>query len=203
MDMYCVFRRIKLKRSLQTPRRIHITGNAGSGKTTTARILSASLGIPAHSLDTIVWRPHWEKASPAERLIAESGLTSQSTWIIEGVSDHVRKAADLTIYLDLPRHQCLRRALRRSMRFIRTQRPEFPRDCPEWKILPTLARIIWRFPKLVGYKIEQEAARDPEKYWAIRSDKDIDTLLKTAGTTGCLLTPLPRASVDSRGSVPG
>ncbi len=183
----CVFRRIKLSRSVLPFLRIHITGNAGSGKTTAAYRLSARLGIPAYSMDTIVWRPHWKKASPAERQIAETNLTSQSSWIIEGVSDHVRKAADLTIYLDLPRHQCMGRALRRALRYIRTQRPEFPRDCPEWKIIPTLAGIIWRFPKLVGQKVKQEAARAPEKYWVIRSDKDINDLLEMAGTKGCLL----------------
>jgi len=168
-----------------------------------AHSLSATLGIPAHSLDTLVWRPHWKKAPPAERLIAERDLTNQSTWIIEGVSEHVREAADLVIYLDLPRHRCLRRALQRSLRHVRTQRPEFPRDCPEWKILPTLGRIIWRFPKLVGQNIEREAVRSPEKYWVIHSDKEIDTLLERADTTGCLLPPPLRASVDSRRRVSG
>lgn len=182
MVMCSVFHRIKSIRSLSHLRRIHITGNAGSGKTTAAQRLSATLGIPAYSLDTIVWQPHWKKTRPADRLIAEQALTSQSTWIIEGVSEHVRGAADLVIYLDLPRNQCLRRSLRRSLRHIRTQRPEFPPDCPEWKIIPTLARIIWRFPQLVGHKIEQEAVQTPEKYWTIRSDKELDTRLQIAGT---------------------
>ena len=203
MDTCCVFHRVRLTRRWLDFRRIHITGNAGSGKTTMAHSLSATLGIPAHSLDTIVWRPQWKKAPPAERLIAERNLTSQSTWIIDGVSEHVREAADLVIFLDLPRHRCLHRALRRSMRHLQSQRPEFPPDCPEWKILPTLSRIIWRFPKLVGQRIEQEAVRSPEKYWVMRSDKDIDTLLAMAGTKGCLLSPPPRASVDSRRCVAG
>jgi adenylate kinase family enzyme len=166
-------------------------------------MLSLALGIPAHSLDTIVWQPHWQKTLPAQRRIAEQDLTSQSTWIIEGVSEHIREVADLVIYLDLPRHQCLRRALQRSLRHVRTQRPEFPSDCPEWKIIPTLAGIIWRFPKLVGQKLNQEAARAPQKYWVIRSDKAIDTLLKTAGTTGCLLPSSRPVSVDSRRRISG
>ena len=203
MATCCVFLRIGMLLSVLPFRRIHITGNAGSGKTTAAHRLSAALGIPAHSLDTIVWRPHWKKAASAERRLAERDLTSQSTWIIEGVSEHVREVADLVIYLDLPRHQCLRRALQRSLRHIFTQRPEFPSDCPEWKIIPTLAGITWRFPKLVGQKLEQESAQAPEKYWVIQSDKAIDTLLKTAGTTGCLLASSRTASVDSRRRVAG
>ena len=203
MATCCVFLRIGLLLSVLPFQRIHITGNAGSGKTTAAHMLSARLGIPAHSLDTIVWRPHWKKASPAERRSAERDLTSQSTWIIEGVSEHVREVADLVIYLDQPRHQCLRRALQRSLRHIFTQRPEFPSDCPEWKIIPTLAGIIWRFPKLVGQQVEREAARAPEKYWIFHSHRAIDTLLKTAGTTGCLLASSRTASVDSRRRVSG
>jgi len=167
--------------------RIHITGNAGAGKTTAARSLSAALGIPAYSLDTIVWQPHWKKTPAAERFEIERALTSQHTWIIEGVSGQVRQVADLVIYLDLPRSQCLWRGLRRGLRHLAIQRPEFPPECPEWKILPTLARIIWRFPVQVGKTIELEARRYPDRYWTIRSDKDMDSLIKTAGTVGCLL----------------
>ncbi len=184
-------------------RRIHVTGNAGSGKTTAARSLSEALAIPVHSLDTIVWQPHWKKTPNAERERNERTLTSQRTWIIEGVSDHVRQAADVVIYLDLPRRRCLWRALLRGLRHLDTQRPEFPRECPEWKILPRLAGIIWRFPVRVGQKIDAEARRFPDRYRIIRSDQEMEDLIRTAGTVGCLPASTSCDSVDARRGIAG
>lgn len=203
MVTFSVFRRASRLHRLMTFHRIHITGNAGSGKTSAARYLSDALAIPAYSLDTIVWQPHWKKTPPAERLRKEQALTSQPTWIIEGVSDHVRSTADLVIYLDPPRHKCLWRALRRGLRHLVTQRPEFPDDCPEWKILPALARIIWRFQKLVVHKIELEARHDPDKYWIFHSDKGMQMLLRRAGTARRLHTSTMSDSVDTRRGIAG
>jgi len=70
--------------------RLHITGNAGSGKTTLARKLSQALGIPVASLDSVVWKEGWIAASKEERALGEEQLVVRDSWIIEGVSKTVR-----------------------------------------------------------------------------------------------------------------
>lgn len=41
--------------SLELPRKIHIIGSVGSGKTTLARSLSKMLQLSFHELDNVVW----------------------------------------------------------------------------------------------------------------------------------------------------
>lgn len=38
------------------PKKIHIIGSVGSGKTTLARTLSSHLNIPFYELDNVVWK---------------------------------------------------------------------------------------------------------------------------------------------------
>ena len=74
-----------------TPRRIHITGNAGSGKTTLAIALGQHLGLSEHHLDSIVWQPGWKKTPMATRQRLEAAWCEPKAWIIEGVSEQVRQ----------------------------------------------------------------------------------------------------------------
>lgn len=127
-------------------RRVLVTGNAGSGKTTLAAALGARLGLEVIGLDRVVWRPGWQKAPPEERRAAEAEIAARPAWVVDGVSRTILAAADLVVFLDLPRPVCLWRALRRSLPHLLRSRPELPERCPEILILPHLVRLIWRFP---------------------------------------------------------
>lgn len=130
--------------------RIHVTGNAGAGKTTLASVLAEALMLPAYSLDQIVWQPGWRKTSKEERkLRIQQLIESSDQWVIEGVSHAVMEAADTVIFLDVPRHVCLLRCAQRNYRFLFRSRPELPDHCPEILIVPALIRIILEFPKTV------------------------------------------------------
>lgn len=48
-------------------RRIFVTGNAGSGKSTYAKRLGETLNLPVHGLDAIVWQSGWRKTPPEEK----------------------------------------------------------------------------------------------------------------------------------------
>ena len=157
--------------------KIHITGNAGSGKTTLARTLSSQLNISSHSLDRIVWQPHWKKTPNFEREAATRTLTGQNDWIIEGVSSSVRSQSDLVIFLDISRIKCFWRCVKRNTRFLFRSRPELPPHCPEILIVPKLLQIIWRFPKLVGDQIRMEAQQS-EKFVTARSQRDVDRIIE-------------------------
>lgn len=70
------------------PRRIHIIGSTGSGKTFLANHLSKQLEIPCFELDKVMWSGSVEMAgkNPPEvrdKLLNE--IILQDSWIVEGV----------------------------------------------------------------------------------------------------------------------
>lgn len=161
-----------------TPSRIHITGNAGSGKTTLAMRLGAELGLPVFSLDSVVWQRGWRKTPQDMRVLGEEQLVCAPTWIIEGVSSRVRRAADVVLFLDVSRPVCFTRAIGRTVRHLRQQRPEFPPGCQEWRVFPKLLQIIWSFPKHTGLDIRHEAAEYPERFRVVRRGGEIDKVVE-------------------------
>lgn len=42
-------------------RRIAVIGNAGGGKSTLSRLLGDALALPVHHVDSIQYRPGWER----------------------------------------------------------------------------------------------------------------------------------------------
>ncbi|MDH5387857.1 MAG: hypothetical protein OEY06_05365 [Gammaproteobacteria bacterium] len=128
--------------------RIHITGNAGSGKTTLAKELGDFLKLDVYGLDKIVWMQNWKKTPSDKRKQLEQGLVDKSQWVIEGVSSIVRQSSDVIIFLDYPRYICLIRCIKRNWKYLFTSRPELPNNCPEIKIIPQLLKMIWQFPKV-------------------------------------------------------
>lgn len=158
-------------------RRINVTGNAGSGKTTLAKALGDLLEIPVIHFDKIVWQPNWQKTPPEIRRKAEEKLFAQNRWIIDGVSRVVREQADLVLFLDISVCKCTFRALGRTTRHLFTQRPELPKNCPEYWIVPYLFKLIWRFPKEAGAQIRLESQTSP-KYRVLKTDEDIARILQ-------------------------
>ncbi|MBO9609500.1 MAG: DNA topology modulation protein FlaR, partial [Paenibacillaceae bacterium] len=70
-----------------TPRKIHIIGSVGSGKTTLAKNLSMKLKIPHHELDNVVWKrnhPSDIKRTDEERDQILSTIIQSDAWILEG-----------------------------------------------------------------------------------------------------------------------
>jgi adenylate kinase family enzyme len=157
--------------------RIHVTGNAGAGKTTLARELGKLLRSPVIHLDRIVWQSGWTKVPMAEKEELLRRISEPPNWLIEGVSGIIRQRADFVVFLDTPRRVCLLRCMKRNWRYLFRSRPELPDDCPEYLILPSLLKMIWQFPRLVGARIHTEA-RQSNRYVVIRSQSDLETWLK-------------------------
>lgn len=154
-------------------RKILVTGNAGSGKSTTAKIIAETLGVPFVCLDSIVWGEGWQKTTADEVLRKTNELIVNDAWVIDGVSYEAMNAADTVIFLDFPRHVCYVRAAKRNWRYLFQSRPDLPDNCPEILIIPKLVKIIWRFPNRVRPKILNEKARRSGTFIHIRSNRDL------------------------------
>lgn len=154
--------------------RVLVTGNAGAGKTTVSTALAEGLGLPRYNLDGVVWRERWHKAPATERDAAVAQLIDDPSWVIDGVSEPVLRAADVVVFLDVPRRRCIGRAMRRNRRYLFRSRPELPPRCPEILIIPRLLRIIWRFDANVRPQILAELRRrGPEAAFHVRSATDL------------------------------
>jgi len=88
-------------------RRIAIIGNTGGGKSTLARRLAQTHGLPVTEIDRSLWRPGWVPAPEAEFDAAHDAVISGERWIIEGLGTlrslvpRLDRATDIVL-VDLP-----------------------------------------------------------------------------------------------------
>src|SRR3954451_12481609 len=86
-------------------KRVAVFGNAGGGKSTLARRLSALTGLPLYPLDLIQFTAEGEV--PAEQyLAAHAALLRRDAWIIDGYGTTATAwerfaAADTLVHVDL------------------------------------------------------------------------------------------------------
>jgi adenylate kinase family enzyme len=98
-----------------------VVGGPGSGKSTVAAALARRLDAPHVELDELWWDPNW---APAGRDVVRDRLTAllgSDRWVVDGnyvdeIADLVWPRADTILWLDVPRHVGVRRAVLRSAR---------------------------------------------------------------------------------------
>lgn len=103
--------------------KIYIVGSVGSGKTTLARKVAASLHIPHFETDNFVWN-HQPTGDTRNDIDVRNQLLIDAVqleeWVIEGVhidwTDEALLVADQIIFLDIPVHKRTRRIIRRYIR---------------------------------------------------------------------------------------
>lgn len=142
-------------------RRVLVMGCSGSGKSTFAMALSAKLGLPFVSLDSLFWKPGCVESSAEEFGPKVAAAAAGDAWVIDGnftrdgAGELRRARADTVFWFDLPRWTCLAGVVRRIAASHGRVRPEMAPGCPE-RFDPDFLRYVWRFratqrPKLLAY----------------------------------------------------
>ncbi|MEP6900693.1 MAG: DNA topology modulation protein [Actinomycetota bacterium] len=131
-------------------RKILVIGSGGAGKSTFAKRLSEETGIEVIHLDRIYWRAGWTQPPKDEWRKTVENLLKGKEWIMDGnfggTMEMRLAACDAAIFLDLPRHVCLYRILKRRLTYRNTNRPDMTEGCHE-KIDFKFLKWIWDYPK--------------------------------------------------------
>ena len=131
-----------MQEKLKNVKRISIVGRPATGKTTLAQQLSNILKIPVTHLDSVNFKPNWEKIPTEERdnIIIEK--VKEEYWIIDGnyvgTLPKRLERADLVIWLDYSTTSIIKGVLERTIRNFNKEKKELP-GCKE--------RIDWHFLK--------------------------------------------------------
>jgi adenylate kinase family enzyme len=103
-------------------RRLAVIASAsGCGKSTVARALAASLGVPYVELDAIHHRAGWTELAADELRRRVEPIVAGDAWVIDDsyrskLGGLVLERADTVVWLDLPRRVWLPRLLLRTAR---------------------------------------------------------------------------------------
>lgn len=130
--------------------KIAIVGSSGAGKSTLAIAMSEVLDIPVDHLDLLYWRPGWVKTPKDSWLAANAALVQKEKWIIDGNYGSTvglrLQAADLVVFLDLPRSLTTFRLLKRRIVNHGKSRPDLNEACPESLDFAHI-KYVWHFRK--------------------------------------------------------
>ena len=172
--------------SLQSYPRIAIIGSPGSGKSTLAREIAEKTGHPLIPLDYYYWQPGWIPTPKDEFIARQHEWVQGERWIIDGNYKGTLElrfaAADLVIFLDLPRWLCALRVIKRHG----TKRPDMRPDVVESSIFSKdfaqFFGFIWRFKKDTMPKILALHEKYPDvEFVRLRTQKQVNELVMRAG----------------------
>jgi len=166
--------------------KIAIIGYSGSGKSTTAAILSQKLNIPVLHMDTIHFLPGWVERSRDEELaLLEEFMAAHDSWIIDGNYsklhyDRRMAEADRIIFLDFPRLVCLHRAFCRYLQNRGSTRASMAQGCPEKFDLEFALWILRKGrSKDAKERYVNLSAKYPDKFLRIRSQAQLSAFLES------------------------
>ena len=139
-------------------KRVCVLGNSGSGKSTFTRALAKKLGVPAHYLDAVFWRPGWQKPERPEFDFRAKELAREDRWVIDGSFSSTLsfqlEQADAVVMLDVPRWVSLYSVVRRRIANHNKTRADMAPGCPE-KLDLAFIRWIWEGPQRTRRTLEQ------------------------------------------------
>ncbi|WP_444683941.1 AAA family ATPase [Alkalicoccus luteus] len=147
--------------------RIVIIGSPGTGKSTAARKLGASLQLPVYHLDTYMWSAGWQLLNAEDQRRISHTLAAKHRWIIDGnyrasLQERIQRA-DCVLLFERPLLLSLYRIVKRRIRYRKTTRPDMASGCPEQLnvefLLYTIRFRREKLPKLLSEVPERKLIR--------------------------------------------
>lgn len=173
--------------------RISVIGCSGSGKTTMARALSQTLGIPRLELDSVYHQPNWTPLPEDEFVSRVADFTDADRWVVDGnytslgVNDVVFDRADTVVWVDMPRHVVMRRVISRSFGRAFTGEELWNGNTERWanlfKVDPEENIITWAWTRYASTKSKYEQRLGEARFqhlevFRLRSPKESDAFLR-------------------------
>ena len=136
--------------------RVLIVGSGGAGKSTLSKRLGKVLGLPVIHLDSLYWSPGWIEPDKLQWAQTVRSVVGRPAWILDGnysgtLAERI-EACDTVVFLDVSRHICLWRVLKRIAKYRGKTRPDMPEGCLERLDLAFLL-WIWNYPNRTRRKI--------------------------------------------------
>ena len=166
-------------------KRVAVFGNAGGGKSTLAKRLAETTGLPLYPLDLIQYKPGGGEAPRERYLQAHAELLRRDEWIIDGfgcvASAWERfERADTLVYVDLPlatHHWWVTKRLAKGL----LVDPEgWPANSPIWASTIDSYQALWRCHRGLTPRYRElvaEAAAS-KRVHHLRSRREIRTFLE-------------------------
>ena len=164
-------------------KRVLVIGSGGAGKSTFARRLAARLGLPLIHLDRVFWHAGWVETPKGEWRRKVEELCAGESWIIDGnysgTLDVRLEACDTVIFLDLPHVLCTWRALKRSVTYRESARPDMAEGCRE-RIDLKFLYWVWSYPSRRRPKIlaRLDELAGSKKIYRLSSSAEVERFLE-------------------------
>ncbi|KAJ7456090.1 hypothetical protein FB451DRAFT_1276980 [Mycena latifolia] len=169
--------------------RVQIVGNSGAGKSTIGKQLAELLGVPFISLDTLFWKPGWQKSTNEELLakVSEALANAPNGWVADGnYSGNLLDSSTDRIWLDPPLILYFPRiVIRTILRLLRLRAPCSP-GCPEMlsEVLFSKESIVWWCITHHSIVRKREGARKAEIGIGVGSNVERQKMRRLGGWGG-------------------
>lgn len=128
--------------------RIVILGNAGGGKSTLARKLSAKRDLPHIEIDRYLWQEGWVLTPPEVYALAHEQIISENSWVIDGlgrlesIPARIARSTEI-ILIDMPLWMHFWLAAERQMAWMSGELEHSPGGISAMPPTRELFRTIW------------------------------------------------------------
>jgi adenylate kinase family enzyme len=127
--------------------RVVVVGIAGGGKSTLARRISGSFGLPLHQMDKIAWLPGWKLADNEHVNRLHDQIMQTDRWVIDGYGswksiEQRCDAADTLILIDQPAWRHYWWAYKRNIKLLFRHNPDLPEGCSKWPLWKMMFRVL-------------------------------------------------------------
>lgn len=161
-----------------------VMGHSGSGKSSLAKTISEIKHIPLLYLDCVHFLSDWKARSDDEaRKMVEEFMKNNDSWVIDGnyfrfnLEERVEQA-DVIVYLNFNRINCLIRAYKRYFKYKGKGRESISQGCYETMDLEFISWILkdGRTKERMN-KFKEIINRKDKKIYIIKNQKQLDDFI--------------------------